>query len=364
MLRHWFAQPAALYLLALLPVLGTLFLWNRGRKRRTFARLGNPAGLQALVEAPRGWPVWRGLCVTLGLFALVLGTAGPQWGRDYTQSAAPGRDLVVVLDCSRSMFAETPNRLQRAKIALLDLCEAIKRRGGHRLALVVFAGRAKLACPLTHDYDHFRAAVEAVDADAPDPELEPGPGAVSGTRIGAALHAALLAHDPRPEFHGARDVLLLSDGDDPAHDGEWREGAAEAREQGVPIYTVGLGDPDAAAVIRVGGEVLTHDGKEVRTRLEEAPLRDVAETTHGAYFPAHTQTFPLGQVYLGAIAGQAQREEADDALPVYGQHYAWFLATGFVLMALAAVIGDRRRGAVPAAATAAPSAFISAVRTP
>jgi hypothetical protein len=90
----------------------------------------------------------------------------------------------------------------------------------------------------------------------------------------------------------------------------------------------------------------------------------VAETTHGAYFPAHTQTFPLGQVYLGAIAGQAQREEADDALPVYGQHYAWFLATGFVLMALAAVIGDRRRGAVPAAATAAPSAFISAVRTP
>jgi Ca-activated chloride channel homolog len=363
MWHHWFAQPLALYLLAFLPVLGMLYLWNRWRKGRAFARLGNPAGLQALVDAPRGWPVWRGLCLTLGLTALVLGTAGPQWGRDFTQSAAPGRDLVVVLDCSRSMFAETPNRLQRAKTALLDLTETIKHHGGHRLALVIFAGRAKLACPLTHDYDHFRIAVESVDTDAPDSELEPGPGAVSGTRIGAAIHEALLAHDPRPEFHGARDALLLSDGDDPAHDGEWGEGAAEAREQGVPIYTVGLGDPDAASVIRLGGEVLKHDGKEVRTRLEETPLRDIAETTRGVYFPARTQTLPLGQVYLNAIVGQARREETDDALPVYGQHYPWFLATGFVFMALAVVIGDRRRGAVPHVATTAPSIFITPART-
>ena len=110
---------------------------------------------------------------------------------------------------------------------MLDLAETMKKHGGHRLALVVFAGRAKLACPLTHDYDNFREAVDAVDTEAPDPELEPGPGAASGTRIGAAIHEALLAHDPRPQFHGDRDILLLSDGDDPAHDGEWREGAAE-----------------------------------------------------------------------------------------------------------------------------------------
>ena len=341
-----------------------LYLWNIWRKRRAFARLGNPASMQGLVKAPRGGWFWRGLCLTLGLFAIVLGTAGPQWGRDYTQSAAPGRDLVVVLDCSRSMFAETPSRLQRAKTALLDLGETIKQHGGHRLALVVFGGRAKLVCPLTHDYDHFRDAVEAVDADAPDPELEPGAGAVSGTRIGAALHAAVLAHDPRPEFHGARDILLLSDGDDPAHDGEWREGAAEAREQGVPIYTVGLGDPDAASVIRVDGEALKHDGNEVHTRLEETPLRDIAETTHGFYFSARTRTLALGQVYLNAIAGQTQREETEDALPVYGQQYPWFLATGFLFMALAVLVGDRRRGAVATTVSATSSAFIIPARAP
>lgn len=349
MLHHWFAQPAALSLLALLPVLGALLLWDRWRRRRALARLGAPASLHALVEPSGRRRFWRGVCVTLGLFALVLGTAGPQWGRDWDQSAAPGRDLVVVLDCSRSMFAETPSRLDRAKTALLDLCEAMKRRGGHRVALVVFAGSARLACPLTHDYDHFRESVEAVDAEAPDPEIEPGPAAVSGTRIGAALHTALLAHDER--FGGARDILLLSDGDDPARDGEWRQGAAEAREQGVPVYAVGLGDPDATSTIRIGGEVVKHGGGQVLTRLEEAPLRDIAETTHGGYIPAHTQTLPLGQIYLDAVAGQAERQESDDALPVYHQHSPWFLSAGFVLLALAVVIADRRRAIVAPART-------------
>ncbi len=346
-LHHWFAQPAALWLLVLLPVLGVLLLWNRWRTRRALDRLGAPASLQALVEPAGRRRFWRGVCTTLGLLALILGTAGPQWGRDWDESAAPGRDLVVVLDCSRSMFAETPSRLERAKTALLDLCEAMKKQGGHRVALVVFAGSARLACPLTHDYDHFRDAVEAVDVEAPDPEIEPGPGAASGTRIGAALHTALLAHDER--FRGARDVLLLSDGDDPARDGEWKQGAAEAREQGVPVYTVGLGDPDVDSTIRIGGEALKHGGNQVVTRLEEAPLRDIAATTHGAYIAAQTRTLPLGQVYLDAVAGQAERTESDDALPVYHPQYVWFLAVGFAFLALAVMIGDRRRPVLSAA---------------
>ena len=357
MLLHWFAQPSALYLLALLPALGLLALWNRWRKRGALVRLGNPASLQALMDPPGGRWFWRGLCGALGLLSLVLGIAGPQWGRDWDQSAAPGRDLVVVLDCSRSMLAETPSRLERAKTALLDLCEAMNKHGGHRVALVVFAGSARLACPLTHDYDHFRESVEAVETDAADPELEPTADAVSGTRIGAALHKALLSHDERTR--GARDILLLSDGDDPARDGEWRQGADEALEQGVPVYTVGLGDPDVASVIQVGKE-------EVHTHLEEAPLRDVAERTHGVYIAAQTRTLPLGKVYLDAIAGQADRPESDDddRLPLLRQHHPWFLGTAFLLLGLSVVIGDRRRRPAPLGDAFAAPVSIAPTRTP
>jgi Ca-activated chloride channel family protein len=337
-MRHLFAQPWALYLLAALPLLAALNVLRRRARKLALARVGNLLTLEALLAVRRGPRAVRGLCLLLGLIALVLGVAGPQWGRDWTQSAAPGRDLVVVLDCSRSMFAESPNRLQRAQTALLDLADALQKRGGHRVGLVVFAGRARLACPLTHDYDHFRDLVKEVDTAHSDPELGPGEHEASGTRIGLALHHAVAAHNPR--FHGAQDIVLLSDGDDPARDGEWRYGAAEAREQSIPVHTVGIGNPNRASSIPGTDGPLRHGDDEVRTRLEEAPLREIAEMTHGTYTPAQTRVLHLGTAYFDLMAASALREESEDALPVYQPRYLWFLGPAFGLLTLALVIPD------------------------
>src|SRR5207245_5910345 len=107
-----------------------------------------------------------------------------QEGRDCQQSTAPRRDLVAVLDLSRSMLAEDllPNRFERGKQALEELSYAIQQRGGHRLALVAFAAQAKLVCPLTHDYDHFRAVLAGLDAANLPADLRPKDAdALSGT---------------------------------------------------------------------------------------------------------------------------------------------------------------------------------------
>src|SRR5262245_37726867 len=115
--------------LAVLPVLGLLaWLAARRRARVLIAFAGLLSGF-----LPRRRPSrLYGLCVWLGLTCLVPGMAGPRWGRDWTQSAAPGRDLVVVLDLSRSMYAEAPTRVKRACDALLHLGGELERRGGHR----------------------------------------------------------------------------------------------------------------------------------------------------------------------------------------------------------------------------------------
>ena len=289
---HWFAYPWLLWALAPLPLLGLMALWNRGRRRRALARLGTRVALLDGAARPRGFRLMRGLNVALGLALLGLGIAGPQWGKDWDQSAAPGRDLMVVVDCSRSMLAETPSRLDHARAALLDLAQALQKRGGHRVGLVVFAGKARLLCPLTHDYDHFRSTLDNLEAAPFDPELEPDGQEESGTRIGLGLHEAIKAHDPR--CAGARDILLLSDGDDPARDGEYRLGADEARDLGIPVLVIGLGDPDVASPIRIAGKTLVYEGQEVRSRLEEAPLRDIAQRTHGVYTSARTRSLPLG----------------------------------------------------------------------
>src|SRR5204863_5466024 len=129
----------------------------------------------------------------------------------------PGRDLVVVLDTSRSMFAESPTRLERARAMLLDLAGQLRQRGGNRVGLVVFAARPRLLCPLTHDLDHFALVVQGIDPDGPDLDLE-YPEQPSGTRLGLGLVEGVRAFDGLAPGAGggSRDLLLLSDGDDPA----------------------------------------------------------------------------------------------------------------------------------------------------
>jgi Ca-activated chloride channel family protein len=322
-----FARPMLLAALGVLPVLSLLGLWARRRRRFALARLG---GFLALHPARR-WPrALRGLFLLWGLTSLGVAVAGPRWGRDWSQAAAPGRDVVVVLDFSRSMLAETPSRLEQARDALLDLDQALRKKGGHRLALVVFAAKPRLACPLTHDHDHFREVVSELAIGGPDPDLEPTSDDPSGTRIGRALTFAADAFDARSV--GARDILLLSDGDDPARDGEWRTGARLGpAKAGIPVHCVGLGDPDE--------EQPVPDVPEARTRLQQGPLREVASITGGTVLFPGKARLPLGEYYLSLTAGQAQRQEGD-ALPVYKPRYVWFLLPAFCFLTLALLIPD------------------------
>src|SRR5262249_15465342 len=161
----------------------------------------------------------------------------------WSQSGTTGRDVVLLLDVSRSMFARDvlPNRLGRAKEAAVDLvANSIRKHGGHRIALVLFAARAKVICPLAHDYDHVVEALEAGSPHQPPQDLLPERAGESGTRIGAGLLAALEAHDAR--FSGHQDIVLLSDGDDPGLDSasERRAGIQRVREAHISVHTIGL----------------------------------------------------------------------------------------------------------------------------
>jgi Ca-activated chloride channel family protein len=291
----------------------------------------------------KGWN-WRYALLALsfsgGTIALILGVAGPQWGEDRDQALATGRDLVVVLDLSRSMLAKdvpgqtSMSRLGQAVDALNNLMNNVEKRGGHRLALVVFAARAHVVCPLTQDYDHFREAYSQLDPF--DPLLDIGPTAesASGTRIGEGLQKAvqLLHESPSP---GYQTVLLVSDGDDPAGDEEWRAGVSAAKAEKIPVHTVGIGDPERASPIPIPGYgSLQFHGETITTRLDEKPLREIAQQTGGTYTPGRTKVLPLGDLF------QAGRELGEDLLPVRRQRYPWFFAAALALLAVHLAIGE------------------------
>jgi Ca-activated chloride channel family protein len=362
-IRSWFANPWSFYLLTILPVWAVLALLAARQRRKTLMRFGTLPAVRTLASMRGGLRIFRQLCLLAGVLLLVAGIAGPRWGWDWEQAAAPGRDVVIVLDVSRSMLAQDvlPNRVERAKRALEDLSYEVEKRGGHRVALVAFAAHARIVCPLTHDYHHLRTALADLDALHVHADLRPnGKDSVSGTRIGAGIRAAVEAHDPR--FKGAQDIILLSDGDDPAPDAdrEIREGIAEARGihvpggRNIPVHTVGIGNPQVASTIPLNGDrVLRHNGQVVTTRLRELPLETIARLTGGTYIAARTNAVPLGELFKEYIDPAGKHEENEENLPVRRLRYSWFLAGAFSFLGFDMVLGQKRQRAARRAAKVA-----------
>jgi Ca-activated chloride channel homolog len=341
--RHLFLHPYFLGTLLVLPILAVLAWRARRRRRVVYAQFGHWPSVQAMVASPRHFRWLRLFCLTWGLMALGVASAGPQWGQDPTEATALGRDLVVVLDVSRSMQAEQPSRISRSVAALNDLIDSLRQRGGNRIALVAFAAQAKTLCPLTHDYDHFKETLDSLDAEQLAAELRPVGNMPSGTRIGAGIEEALAILDGQNQ--DAQDILLLSDGDDPVPDNEWLEGAKAAKARNVPVHAVGVGDP---AVDNAIPGVVDKEGNAVRSRLIEKPLQEIANRTGGFYESAQTRAVHLGKRYRDEARNKATRESREDTLPIFHQRAPWFfgLALGLLtLELLLAAAGSRKRKA-------------------
>ncbi len=329
------ARSDALWLLLLIPLLGMLNRWAARRRKHAVAAIGRPAALAGQLTHPRPARRWLGLTYTLAWVLLVLGIAGPRWGKSDEPGVAVGRDIVIVIDLSRSMLAEdmtdpkAKSRWEGARAGALDLLGAIARRGGHRVGVVVFASRPKVVCPLTTDYKHAKAILEDINGAFPPVECKAGadPNIRSGTRFGSALVAAVETHDPR--FVGSRDIFLISDGDDPEeYDNEWVGGKNAAHAASIPVHAVGVGSATQPTAMTFGTE-------QVETQLQEKLLQQIAADTGGHYVAARTGTPRLGEFFHDRIEGQATRTiEGEDQVPQPKERYPWFLAPALLLFLL------------------------------
>lgn len=332
-----FAHPQLLWLFFLLPVIALTNRYSSVQRRRNTSAIGRNSAVSALNTHPYPRRRWLGLAYPFAWTALILGLAGPRWGRSDEPGIAVGRDLVIVVDLSQSMKADdmassaAKRRWEAARAGLEDLMNAIARRGGHRVAIVVFAARAKLLIPLTTDYDHIRSVIVDLDGNWPPPEIRPGadPTVFSGTRLGAGLIAAVNAHDPR--FPGSQDILLISDGDDPGDDREWAKGSAVALAAGIPVHTVGVGDPLNPAFLSLGDPM---NPELINTKLDEDLLKQIAAETRGEYLSAQREVPRLGDFFKARIEPYPTREVSDDAIPQPRKRFMWFLAPALFLFAI------------------------------
>ncbi len=120
--------PVWLHALWVAPVLMLVLSLSFLRTRRLLTRLADPvmlARLTASVSWPRRWIKAVLLCLGAGALAFTL--TQPQWGEQSRSVERRGRDIVFVVDVSRSMLAQdlAPNRLERAKVWMKDLVSAL-----------------------------------------------------------------------------------------------------------------------------------------------------------------------------------------------------------------------------------------------
>lgn len=292
MFERMFDWPAGLELFAAAAGVVLMILWSR---RQTLARLAPWPRLRDVRRRnfSRSWL----LGTVLGLGFLTLAVAGPRWLTRSQDPLGPGRDVMIVLDLSRSMNAEQPTRAAKAIRSLRNFTYSDNLPPGTRVGLVVFAAKPAVVFPLTRDLDHLGWTLDRLANDDVPANVRGDPaGFVSGTRIGAALRLAV--ESLGESRAGQQDIVLLSDGDDPIDDDEWRSGITAARQAGVPVHVVAVGEP-GAATIPERDDVLRHDGAPVRTMVRRDRLDPIASATGGALIP-----LPRGEVPLATTLAE------------------------------------------------------------
>src|SRR5260221_4355430 len=225
-----------------------------------------------------------------------------------------------------------PNRLERAKYAIMDLLPLLQ---GDRIGLVAFAGTAFLECPLTLDYGAFEQSLRAVDV---------GTIPRGGTAIASAIDASLGGFDARQGKYEA--IILITDGED--HEGDVKAAAQRAAGEGVKIFTVGIGTAEGDLLpLGKDGFVKDRSGQVVKSRLNEDTLKDIALTTGGAYVQGLGPSLGLDQVFRDHIATMERRELASTLERRYEERFQIPLALALGLLIVEMFLPRRRSAARP-----------------
>ncbi|UCC84049.1 MAG: VWA domain-containing protein [Gemmatimonadota bacterium] len=227
-------------------------------------RLARLTGRQPSTGAvvPRGSWLQRSVLIAVWCL-LVLSLARPQQVEDAITKELPGRDLLIAVDLSGSMETKDftnadGERVDRVTAVKQVLDDFLSRRDGDRVGLIFFGTAPFLQVPFTDDLDVCRALLQEAR-----PRMA-GPQTMLGDAIGKAITI----------FEGSdldeKVLIVLTDGNDTSSLVPPIKAAGIAKDKGIKIHTIGMGDPTT-----VGEE-----------ELDTKTLEAIASATGGSSFLA------------------------------------------------------------------------------
>lgn len=279
-----FVNPEFFWLFLLLPV---LLLWYFLKRKRQTAEL-RISSIQGFKRGGNFWAKLRPFLFVLRLLAisaLIVAMARPRNVDESTRvKKTSGIDIVMAIDVSASMLARDlkPNRLDALKTVASKFINA---RPNDRIGLVEYAGESYTKTPLTSDKSLVLSSLKSIEYNT----LIEG-----GTAIGMGL--ATSVNRLKDSKAKSKVIILLTDGENNTGFIDPRTASELALEFGIKVYTIGLGTNGFA----LSPISLLRDGEfqygNVRVKIDEELLQEIAQITNGKYFRATSNT-KLTEIY-------------------------------------------------------------------
>jgi len=327
-----FGNLSFLFLLWLIPGLILFYVYAFVQKEKALkAFCGNTLFAKLVPEVRKSRQKLKVFLFLTGILFLVISLAQPKWGFHWEDIKRTGIDIIVAVDVSKSMMAEDvePNRLERAKREVYDLCRMLE---GDRIGLIAFAGTSFVQCPLTLDYAAFQMFLDYLD-----PDLIPTP----GTAVGSAIRKATASFSRKERKSKA--LIIITDGED--HGSRPLKAARAAKKEGVRIFTIGIGKEGGTPLPLAdgsGGFLKDRTGNVVLSKLDEKTLQKIALETGGSYVRSVTGDMDLDKIYKSAIKGTMESKELKSTRQKrWEERFQWFIFIALIFFALEFFIREK-----------------------
>ncbi|WP_338732394.1 vWA domain-containing protein [Mangrovimonas cancribranchiae] len=319
--------------LLVIPIVVLMFLVLQFWKKRTQKRFADKALLkrlspnQSLFKAILKLVVW-----SLAIACLVLALVNPKIGTKLETVKREGVDIVFAVDVSKSMLAEdiAPNRLEKSKQLVTQI---INNLASDRVGIIAYAGKAFPQLPITTDYAAAKMFLQNMNTDMLSSQ---------GTAISEAIELAKTYFDNEEQTN--RILIIISDGED--HTDVAANVAEEASNEGIRIFTIGVGDVKGGPIpIKRNGVVLNYkkdsQGETVITKLDENTLKAIADEANGAYINGRN-TNEVVENIRDILNKMDKTEFEAKEFADFKDQFQWFLGFAIVFLLLDIFLLERK----------------------
>lgn len=324
-----FENPIYLWLLLIIPILIIMKIMMWYVQRKKLSRIGNPTLLKELMpDVSRFRPWVKFLLLITALSSLILALARPQFGSKISHEKRNGIEAIIALDISNSMLAQDvqPSRLDKSKLMIENLINSFIN---DKIGLVVFAGEAYVQLPITSDYVSAKMFLS---------DITPNLISAQGTDIARAIRVSLSSFTQQKGVGKA--IILITDGED--NEGGALEAVKEAKEKGVNVFILGVGDSKGAPIPLGNGEYLKDNhGQTVMTALNENMCKEIAQAGSGTYI--HIDNTSLAQEQLNNELSKLQKGDLDAVVySEYNEQFQIVALFSFILLLIEVCLLERK----------------------